>query len=64
MTIVRPSKLRRFLKGKDGATAIEYAIVAAILAVAVIAALNGIRDELNETFESVSADLAENNTVQ
>jgi pilus assembly protein Flp/PilA len=52
----------RFAKEEDGATAIEYGLIAAILSVAIIAAVGGVRDELNETFESVSGELAANNT--
>ncbi len=51
----------RFAKEEDGATAIEYGLIAAILSVAIIAAVGGVRDELNETFESVSGELAANN---
>jgi pilus assembly protein Flp/PilA len=52
----------RFAKEEDGATAIEYGLIAAILSVAIIAAVGGVRDELNETFESVSGELSANNT--
>ncbi len=52
----------RFAKEEDGATAIEYGLIAAILSVAIIAAVGGVRDELNDTFESVSGELAANNT--
>ena len=52
----------RFAKEEDGATAIEYGLIAAILSVAIIAAVSGVRDELNETFESVSGELAANST--
>ncbi len=51
----------RFAKEEDGATAIEYGLIAAILSVAIIAAVGGVRDELNTTFESVSGELAANN---
>jgi pilus assembly protein Flp/PilA len=52
----------RFAKEEDGATAIEYGLIAAILSVAIIAAVSGVKEELNETFESVSGELAANNT--
>jgi len=51
----------RFAKEEDGATAIEYGLIAAILSVAIIAAVGGVRDELNATFTSVSGELAANN---
>ena len=53
----------RFAKEEDGATAIEYGLIAAILSVAIIAAVSSVRDELNETFESVEKELSENNTL-
>ncbi len=52
----------RFAKEEDGATAIEYGLIAAILSVAIIAAVGGVRDELNNTFTEVSGQLAANNT--
>jgi len=51
----------RFAKEEEGATAIEYGLIAAILSVAIIAAVGGVRDELNATFTSVSGELAANN---
>ena len=51
----------RFAKEETGATAIEYGLIAAILSVAIIAAVSGVKEELNETFESVSGELAANN---
>ena len=58
------STMHRFARDDGGATAIEYSIIAAILAVAVIGVLGSIRDELDETFLTVGNELAENNTGQ
>ena len=52
---------KRFAKEEDGATAIEYGLIAAILSVAIVAAVGGVRDQLNATFTSVSSTLATNN---
>jgi len=52
----------RFVQEEKGATAIEYSLVAAILAIAIVATVGGIRDELNTTFQSVGGELAANNT--
>ena len=52
----------RFAKEEDGATAIEYGLIAAILSVAIIAAVSGVRDELNTTFTSVENELAANSS--
>ena len=62
MPSILPAPLARFVRDEDGATAIEYAIVAAILSVAVVGTVGSISDELNETFEGVSAELAANST--
>lgn len=55
--------IKRFAKEEDGATAIEYGLIAAILSVAIVAAVGGVRDELNTTFNTVSDTLGTNNTV-
>ena len=55
--------IKRFAQDEDGATAIEYGLIAAILSVAIVTAVGGVRDELNTTFDSVSTKLSENNTA-
>ncbi len=62
LTDILPNRISRFYREEEGATAIEYAIVAAILGVAVVGTLGGIRDSLNETFTTIGTDLADNNT--
>jgi len=47
----------RFLKGNSGATAIEYALIAAGISIVIIAAVNGIGTSLNTTFTNVSTQL-------
>jgi pilus assembly protein Flp/PilA len=51
--------LKRFLKNEDGATAIEYGLIAALIGVAIIAAVGLVGDELTNTFTTVSTKLAE-----
>ncbi len=51
--------LKRFLKNEDGATAIEYGLIAALIGVAIIAAVSLVGDELTNTFTEVSTKLAE-----
>ena len=48
------SLFSRFVKDESGATAIEYGLIAAIIAVGIIAALGVIKTELNAKFKSVS----------
>jgi len=45
--------LRRFMKNEDGATAIEYGLIAAGISVAIIAVVQGLGTKLNSTFTSV-----------
>jgi len=48
---------RKLLKNKKGATAIEYGLIAALIAVAAIGAMSAVGDELDNTFSSVSSEL-------
>lgn len=47
------SAIRKFLKNERGATAIEYALIAAGIAVAIIATVVGLGSQLNTTFTTV-----------
>ena len=47
----------RFMKDESGATAIEYGLIAALIAVAAIGAMQGIGNKLNTTFNNVSNHL-------
>ncbi len=49
--------IRKFFKNSKGATAIEYGLIAALIAVAAIAAMQGLGNSLNKTFNNVSAKL-------
>ena len=51
------SVLQRFLKDEAGATAIEYGLIAAGIAVAIITVVQGLGDKLTSTFESVKGAL-------
>lgn len=51
------SVLLRFLKDDNGATAIEYGLIAAGISVAIIAVVEGLGSNLNTTFTSVSSAL-------
>jgi pilus assembly protein Flp/PilA len=48
---------RAFLKDKSAATAIEYGLIAAGIAVAIISVTKGLGVKLNTTFTSVSSAL-------
>ncbi|MXO64746.1 Flp family type IVb pilin [Altericroceibacterium endophyticum] len=48
---------KQLVRDEAGATAIEYGLIAALIAVAAITALNSLGGELNTTFENVGSDL-------
>ena len=50
-------KIRKLFKNKKGATAIEYGLIAALIAVACIGALGIVGDELTNTFNTVGDEL-------
>ena len=47
----------RFMKDESGATAIEYGLIAALIAVVVIGAVTTIGTKLNGTFTTISTQL-------
>ena len=51
------AKFVKLLKNNKGATAIEYGLIAALIAVAAIGAMQGIGTKLSTTFNNVSAKL-------
>jgi pilus assembly protein Flp/PilA len=48
---------KRFLADESGATAIEYGLIAAGIAIAIITAVNGVGSKLNTVFGNVSTAL-------
>ena len=51
------AKFVKLLKNEKGATAIEYGLIAALIAVAAIGAMQGVGTKLNSTFNNVSSSL-------
>ena len=51
------SKIYKLIRNSKGATAIEYGLIAALIAVAAIAAMQGIGTKLGSTFNNVSNKL-------
>jgi pilus assembly protein Flp/PilA len=49
--------ISRFVKDESGATAIEYGLIAAGIALAIIAVVNGLGTKLNSQFGSISSSL-------
>ena len=48
---------KRFLKDESGATAIEYGLIAALIAVAIIGAVSTVGSEASDTFTDVATSL-------
>lgn len=51
------SAVRRLLRDESGATAIEYGLIAALIAVAAIAAFRLVGTNLSSIFNTVATDL-------
>ncbi len=49
--------IKNIIRNQKGATAIEYGLIAALIAVAAIAAMQGVGNKLNTTFNNVSNTL-------
>jgi pilus assembly protein Flp/PilA len=50
--------ISRFVRDESGATAIEYGLIAALIAVVIITALTTIGTKLTATFNSVAGSLS------
>ncbi len=50
--------MRKFFRDERGATAIEYALIASLIGMVIIAAVTSIGGSLNGTFNDVSAGLS------
>jgi pilus assembly protein Flp/PilA len=50
-------KIKNFIRNNEAATAIEYGLIAALIAVAAITALGTIGDRLEVTFDKVAETL-------
>jgi pilus assembly protein Flp/PilA len=56
--MVEPMKtIRRFLADESAATAIEYALIAAGIAIAIISAVKGVGTQLTTKFNAISSSL-------
>ncbi|HEX3364743.1 Flp family type IVb pilin [Phenylobacterium sp.] len=53
----------RFLKDESGATAIEYGLIAALIAVVLVVALTAVGGQLSTTFQGISDKLTAANAA-
>jgi pilus assembly protein Flp/PilA len=54
------SIFNRFMKDESGATAIEYSLIAALMAAAIIAALTTFKSDLSSAFTNIGTTLKNN----
>lgn len=50
-------KLAEFLRDESGATAIEFALIASFIAIAIVSSVKGVSTNLNSTFNKVAANV-------
>ena len=50
--------IQRFKSDEDGATAIEYGLIAALIAVAIIAAVRATGNQISDTFSTIDSGLS------
>jgi pilus assembly protein Flp/PilA len=55
--------LKSFIEKDEGVTAIEYGLIAALIAVVIIAAITIVGTELNTTFTTIQGALANANAT-
>ena len=54
--------INKMIRDEDGATAIEYGLIAALIAVAAITAMQSLGNELSTTFNKVGTTMSAANT--
>lgn len=52
------SNIKRFVQDEEGVTAIEYGLIAALIAVGIIASVGLVGDELETTFTTIKTELS------
>lgn len=50
--------INKLIRDEAGATAIEYGLIAALIAVAAITAMNGLGNQLKSTFNTTSSQMS------
>lgn len=56
--------INKLFRDEQGATAIEYGLIAALIAIAAITAMGQLGEELETTFSTVSTELGDANTIE
>ncbi|MDO8048389.1 MULTISPECIES: Flp family type IVb pilin [unclassified Janthinobacterium] len=55
--------IKNFIREEDGVTAIEYGLIAALIAVVIIAAVTIVGTQLKKTFSTIGTKLTAANTA-
>ncbi len=50
-------QIKKFLRDEEGATAVEYGLIAALIAVVILGAVSGVGEQLKIVFENILAAL-------
>ena len=56
------TKVQRFLKSEDGPTAVEYAIMLALIVIVCLTAIQAIGDNANTAFNTIATEISASNT--
>ena len=51
------SQVMRFVREEEGATALEYGLLAALIAAAIVTAVTSLGDSVNDTFNLISGKM-------
>lgn len=54
------NRCKSFVCDESGATSIEYALIASIVSIAVVASLTSVKNDLSSTFTKVGSELGSN----
>ncbi len=57
------SKVQRFLQSEDGPTAVEYAIMLALIVIVCLTAIQAIGDNANTAFDTIAGEINASNTI-
>ncbi|HAN97675.1 MAG TPA: Flp family type IVb pilin [Planctomycetaceae bacterium] len=56
------SKIQKFMKSEDGPTAVEYAVMLALIVIVCLAAIQAVGQQANSTFTNINTSLTKANS--
>ena len=56
------SKIKQLVRSEDGPTAVEYAVMLAVIIIVCLAAIQAVGDKANSTFENINNQLQSANS--